>query len=90
MEIKALKFQSLFDIALQETGILENTFAIALANDLSITDDVQPGTLTIPDSVAIDVRTRDYFSARRVKPATAEDISGHNGIFDETFDNTFN
>ena len=90
MEVKALKFQSLFDITVQETGILENTFAIAIANGLSITDDVRPGMLTIPDGVAVDIRTRDYFSARTVKPATAEETANRNGVFDTTFDNTFN
>ena len=90
MEVKALKFQSLLDVVIQETGILENAFATALANGLSITGDLPVGMLTIPDGVAIDVRTRDHFAASKVKPATAEGTTARNGIFDETFDNTFN
>lgn len=69
MDIKVLKYQSLFDIAIQETGLTSNVFAIAAANRKSITD--MPGaSVTVPDAAEPERKTKEYFAARWLKPAT--------------------
>ena len=50
--ITILHNQSLLDIAIQHTGAVENTFAIAVANGLSLTDDLPAGAeIKIPEGV---------------------------------------
>ena len=64
--------QSLLDIAIQHTGAVENTFAIAVANGLSLTDDLPAGAeIKIPDSANKDNDVLNYYSAKRLQPATA-------------------
>ena len=47
--ITVLNNQSLFDISIRYTGTIENAFKIAVANGLSLTDELQPGAqLLIP------------------------------------------
>lgn len=67
---KVLDGQSLADIALICTGIPDNTTPIAAANNLSPTDDIDPGTIIyIPDGLPSDVRTTNFFAAY-AHPAT--------------------
>ena len=64
--------QSLLDIAIQHTGAVENTFALAVANGLSLTDDLPAGAeIKIPDSANKDSDVLNYYSAKRLQPATA-------------------
>lgn len=66
-----LKYQTLFDVSTQETGSIDAAFAIALANGLSVTDVVEPGSIVlIPETLTIDAKTVDYFLARQIKPAS--------------------
>jgi hypothetical protein len=70
MEVKVLNGQSLFDLAIQVAGSVEAVFDIALANGISITDELRPGTvLTIPAVVGRQVA--DYYAANGICPATA-------------------
>ncbi|MDR2472137.1 MAG: hypothetical protein LBD53_01055 [Tannerella sp.] len=69
MNIKVLKYQSLFDIAIQETGDASNVFAIAAANGMSITD-TPPESVFVPDTIVTERKTKEYFAARGLKPAT--------------------
>ena len=72
MKINVLPLQSLLDIAIQHTGSVENTFAIAVANGLSLTDDLPAGTeIKLPDSVNKDSDVLNYYTAKRLQPATA-------------------
>ena len=72
MKINVLPLQSLLDIAIQHTGVVENTFAMAVANGLSLTDDLLAGTeIKLPDSVNKDSDVLNYYSAKRLHPATA-------------------
>lgn len=72
MKINVLPLQSLLDIAIQYTGAVESVFAIAVANGLSLTDDLPAGTeIKIPDSVNKDSDVLNYYSAKRLQPATA-------------------
>ena len=64
--------QSLLDLAVQHTGAVENTFAMAVANGLSLTDDLPAGAeIKLPDSVNKDNDVLNYYSAKRLQPATA-------------------
>ena len=72
MAVIILHNQSLLDLAVQHTGAVENTFAIAVANGLSLTDDLPAGTeIKLPDSVNKDSDVLNYYSAKRLQPATA-------------------
>ena len=64
--------QSLLDLAVQHTGSVENTFALAVVNGLSLTDDLPAGTeINLPDSVNKDSDVLNYYTAKRLQPATA-------------------
>jgi hypothetical protein len=72
MEVIILHNQSLLDIAIQHTGAVENTFALAVVNGLSLTDDLPAGTeIKLPDSVNKDSDVLNYYTAKRLQPATA-------------------
>lgn len=72
MKVNVLPLQSLLDIAIQHTGTVENTFALAVANGLSLTDDLPVGTeIKLPDSVNKDSDVLNYYTAKRLQPATA-------------------
>ncbi|MDR2064396.1 MAG: hypothetical protein LBP85_01600 [Prevotellaceae bacterium] len=76
MEVKVLNNQSLFDIAIRELGSAEAAFDIALANNIGITDDLQPRqVLQIPQiqSDYVKKQTVDYYKINDIKPATAID-----------------
>ncbi|MCW3168902.1 hypothetical protein OMO38_10250 [Chryseobacterium sp. 09-1422] len=70
MEIIVLNRQSLQDLAVQHTGSVFNAFSIALANDLSVSESVAPGTvLKLPD-VSKNTDILNYYGAKKIKPAT--------------------
>lgn len=73
MKVIVLHNQSLFDIALQHTGSLENAFALALANGLSLTDDLAVGNWLMADSQELKVNKDilNYYTAKNIQPATA-------------------
>ena len=72
MKVNVLPLQSLLDITIQHTGAVENTFAVAIANGLSLTDDLPAGTeIKLPDSVNKDSDVLNYYSAKKLQPATA-------------------
>lgn len=63
--------QSLFDIALQHCGAMEAAFDIALANGLSLTDELMPGqTLALPQKT-YDADVAAYYSVNSIQPASA-------------------
>ena len=69
--ITVLNNQSLLDIAVQYTGTIENAFKIAVANGLSLTDDLEPGAqLIIPADAEMNNDVVSYFSAKGIQPAT--------------------
>ena len=88
--IKVSENQSLLDFSIQTAGDASAAFALALANDISITDELQTGQELIPAGMAAKEIT-DYYTNRKLKPATGitDDIlTGR--IFDNTFDSSFN
>lgn len=69
--IIVLNNQSLFDISIRYTGTIENAFTIAVANGLSLTDELEPGAqLIIPADVEINNDVVSYFASRGMQPAT--------------------
>lgn len=72
MNIIILHNQSLLDVCLQHTGSLAGIFELALANGLSVSDDVIAGqTLQVPDTLAVDKDVLAYYRAKNIQPATA-------------------
>jgi len=66
-----LKGQCLFDIAIQETGTVENTIEIAVGNNMSVTDMLVPlANIDIPDSVDMESKVYKYYKALNLKPAS--------------------
>lgn len=93
MEVIALNNQSLFDIALQVYGDATGAFMLAKENGLSITADLTPGQVLQYDPTnVINKQVVDYYRVNNIKPATAiteEPTPEDRGIFDYTFDETF-
>ena len=51
---------------------MENTFALAVVNGLSLTDDLPAGAeIKLPDSVNKDSDVLNYYTSKRLQPATA-------------------
>lgn len=72
MNAVVLNRQSLLDIALQHTGKVENAFGIAVANGISITDDlIVGGVLSISDDMTKNNDILSYYTAKNIQPATA-------------------
>lgn len=72
MNAVVLNRQSLLDIALQHTGKVENAFDIAVANGISITDDlIVGGVLSISDDMTKNNDILSYYTAKNIQPATA-------------------
>lgn len=85
MKIVALHNQSFLDIAIQHTGSVYNAFAIAVANDMAVSENLVPGkNYIIPDNVKNDRDIQNYFWAKSIKPATSytdvETITERRGI----------
>lgn len=76
MKAIILHHQSLLDLAVQHTGTAENAFDLALANNRSITDDLEAGESIGLTAYGIQ-QNKDilsYYQAKKLQPATA--ISG--------------
>ncbi|WP_407512763.1 hypothetical protein [Elizabethkingia miricola] len=78
MAVTVLHNQSLLDIAIQATGKAENAIFIAIANKISITDDLEPGTELLIPEVSEDLDVKNYYRAKNVHPATAMKTAGIN------------
>ncbi|GAB6123088.1 hypothetical protein [Dysgonomonas termitidis] len=76
METKALNSQSLPDLSLQESGTLEGVFDLAVANNRSITDALEPGA-ELATASPRDSQVYNYYHVRGLTPATgAVDLPG--------------
>ncbi|WP_442265871.1 hypothetical protein ACSIGC_16475 [Tenacibaculum sp. ZS6-P6] len=63
--------QSLFDIAIQTTGIAANALIIAQENGLSITNNLTVGSvLTIPNNIIEDTTIKNYYNQQNLSPAS--------------------
>ncbi len=67
-----LSHQNVLDIAVQAYGSAEAAFDLALANDLSLSDDLVPGqVLQLPESAYKDTDIAGYYENKKLQPATA-------------------
>lgn len=67
--------QNLLDVAVHRCGAFAAVIGLALLNNISITDDLLPGSsLLLPEPVEPEVVK--YFADGKIIPATAEDVSG--------------
>jgi hypothetical protein len=74
--IKVLSGQSLFDISIQSTGNVNNTYAIALINGKSLTDNLTIGELImIPVGLEVAKRELKYLDNLDILPATGITIN---------------
>ncbi len=81
-KIKTILGQSLLDIAVQECGGLDTLVDVAIANNVSITDDLEAGVALSIDSIS-NADVQRYYKIRGIKPATAltiEENSEFQGI----------
>ena len=63
--------QTLLDFAIQHTGNVTNAFEIAMANSISVSDELIAGsTLIIPATVVNDTDVLQYYASRAIQPAT--------------------
>lgn len=69
--------QSLFDVALEQTGSIESIIELAEQNGLSITDGLTPGDkLLIGDDLTVDDDILTYYNVKGIKPATGYSANG--------------
>lgn len=71
MQIVILHNQSLLDVCLQHTGTIESLFEVAMANKISITDDLASGSYLIVNSQETEKDILNYYRAKNIQPATA-------------------
>lgn len=69
MEAIVLEGQSLFDIAIQECGSVEAAFDLAVANNISMSNELPSSQSLIKTNVQ-QKRIVDYFDNKKIKPAT--------------------
>jgi hypothetical protein len=74
MTITVLHNQTLLDIAIQYTGIVKNSFDIAVYNGIAVSDSLIPGTsILIPDNIETDADVVAYYLVNKLQPATEID-----------------
>lgn len=79
MKKKILDGQSLWDIALEGMGGIEEVFRLAEQEDLSLTEDLSPGQqIGIPQQ-AVNREIREYYAANQIHPATGISIESTSG-----------
>lgn len=70
-EITVISNQSLFDIAIQECGTVSAVLDIAMANNISITQELIPGQkIKIPLTDKVNKDVINYFKGKRQAIAT--------------------
>lgn len=72
MTIKVLHNQTLLDISIYLFGTAVGAMSLAIANDISLTDDLEVGTvLNVPENSDFEQRLiAEYFQNKSLKPAT--------------------
>lgn len=77
MKVIILHNQNLLDLAIQHTGSVENAFAIAVANGLSLTDDLEAGRESGIPKVEQNKDILSYYQAKKLQPATGISLAGN-------------
>ena len=90
MNVTVLSGQSVLDLAVQTSGDATSAISLAIANDMPITETLQPATVLTTVAVA-NRDIANYYTNKNLQPATA--LSEFDcllwGIFDKTFDDIF-
>ena len=82
--IYAIENQSLFDVAIQESGSILVAFDWALKNGLSLTEDLAPGQQLIsPNSDFINADVAGYFKGKKQMIATGFNIGDGQSMIPE-------
>lgn len=91
MEIVVKQRQTLPDIAIQVYGDVRAVTALAEANSIGVTDDLEPGTTLKCPEIVYDLYLQRYVRALKLQPATAADPDGEipMKIFTEQFTEEF-
>lgn len=90
MKVTVLSGQSLVDVAIQVYGSAEGVFALAEENGLEVTDALEAGqVLEYRTENIVSKNIADYYSTKRIHPATATPFDPEAGVWDESFDLTF-
>lgn len=84
--------QSLIDVALKATGNAANAIQYAIANNISITDELEPGNILSRANVVENTDIKNYYIVKSIQPATdtKTDIIQYNdgiGWWEIGFDN---
>ncbi len=69
-KVKVISGQSLVDIAVQECGGIASLVDLAIANNISVSDDLEAGTELLINSLS-DADVKRYYRERNINPATA-------------------
>lgn len=76
MKVTVRDRQSVFDLALRWGGDAEAAFAIAEANDVSVSEPLAVGTeLKVPG--VMEKRVVEYYAQNRIVPATMEEDTSY-------------
>jgi hypothetical protein len=70
MTIKALSKQTFYDISIQYYGTADYAFAIAFANQKSVSDSLAIGEALLLPTLSTEPKTLQYYKARNIIPAT--------------------
>lgn len=90
MKVTVLSGQSLTDIAIQVYGSAEGVVALAEENGLEVTDELEAGqVLEFRTENIASKSIANYYSMKRIHPATAVPFDPEAGVWDESFDLTF-
>ena len=84
-KVQPLEGQSPLDVAVQTAGSVEAAIALAMANDISVSDDLAPAELRTPEIK--NKAVKQYYDRNAIKPATAVTDKGQ--IFEDIFNNVF-
>lgn len=74
--VKVKNGQTLFDLAIQESGSMEDAFALAVLNGLPLSEELETGTPLNYLSLAADKKIRKQFQDNNWKPASSGLIAG--------------
>ena len=71
MKSKVLTGQSLFDIALEHGGSVEDVFSLVSDNEKSLTEELKPGNDIDISGLGSHPKVLKYYARKDVHPATA-------------------
>ena len=70
MTVTVIEQQSLFDISIAKYGSINQVFAIALENNISITDDLIASASIVLAGTIVNQEIVNYITSRSIEPAT--------------------